>query len=71
MSNTGDNNFGITGIKTYLIQVLVKPGKALFEFTLRSFDNERYQIISHISTINRYGNQSSLLETYCYCNHLL
>ncbi len=76
ISKTGDENFVITGVKTYLIQVLLKPGKALFESTVKSFDNNRYEIIGDISRINRYGNQShcihnSFLERYCYCYDLL
>jgi hypothetical protein len=75
ISKIGDNYFSITGVKTYLIQVLVKPGKALFESTVKSFYNKRYEIIGDISRINRYGNQShcihnSFLERYCYCNDL-
>jgi hypothetical protein len=76
MSSSGDNNFKKLGTKTYLIQIYVKPGKAFFESTIKSFDSKKFEVNGDISRINRYSNQSrciknSFLEKYCYCRNLL
>jgi hypothetical protein len=78
-SNTSDSNFEnifTKGIKTYLIQVYVKPGKAFFESTVKMFDENNIEVIGDISRINKYGNQSHcihnpFLEKYCFCNDLI
>ncbi len=62
--------------KTYLIQVYVKPGKALFESTVKIFDENNIEVIGDISRINKYGNQSHcinnpILEKYCFCKDLV
>jgi hypothetical protein len=44
-SKIGDDYFRITRVKTYLIQVLVKPGKAFFESMVKSSNNKRHEII--------------------------
>jgi predicted deacetylase len=72
ITSTGDENFKKLNVKTFLIQVIVKPGEGLFESTVKSFDNKRFEVIGDISRINSYGNQShcihnSFLERYCFC----
>jgi hypothetical protein len=75
-SSSGDQNFKVFETKIYLTQVFLKPGKALFESTVKSFGNKRIEVIGNISRINRYGNQShciqnSFLEKYCFCRDLI
>jgi hypothetical protein len=78
-SNTSDEYFQqilTKNIKTYSIKVVLKPGKAFFESTVRAFDNNNYEVIGDISRINKYRNQSHcihnhFLEKYCYCRDLL
>jgi hypothetical protein len=69
-------NFYKKNVKTYLIQVFLKPGNVFFESTIRVFDNNKFEVMGDILRINRYGNQSHcihdhFLEKYCYCKDLI
>ena len=66
----------------YNVQMILKPGHALFEGMLRSYDNmSRFELISDLTRISLYGNQShcfhcddcneKFYRNYCYCKDLL
>ena len=62
-----DSEFKLGDSLICVIQVFLNPGMALFETVLRGFDgNSRFEIVSEITRINLYGNQSHCIQYVLY-----
>ncbi|XP_042203058.1 uncharacterized protein LOC121853162 [Homarus americanus] len=62
-------------VMTFSVVFVTTPGGAEFESTVK-YHQENYQLVSDVSRINPYGNQShcinhSVFRKYCYCRDML
>ncbi|XP_042205989.1 uncharacterized protein LOC121855184 isoform X2 [Homarus americanus] len=72
-STIPQNHDSVTMI--FNVAFVTNPGAAEFEGTVR-YQNKVYQLVSDVSRINQYGNQShcinhSVHRKYCYCRDML
>ena len=78
-NSRNDKKYSLGNSEFYLIQLYVNPGMALFETLIKRNATKHkidFKVISDITRINRYGEQSicindKILKNYCYCNDLL
>ena len=62
--------------QSFIVQLYVSPGMALFETVIKRTDKKSgFEILGEITRINRYGNQSHCitdkrLKSFCFCNDL-